>query len=161
KEADAALQVLRDEGSAVAFTEVLRQVRTDADTVKARLGRADVGPATQAIEADVAEALGEMIAALEKAIRAHREPTPPPPPGPGPRRPGKPPLVDLTQELKMVLSLQKRVHERTRLYGKLYPGEQAPSARAAAPAREREQAEMIQKELKDLARRQDNISKVT
>jgi hypothetical protein len=158
-EAEAALQVLQSEGSAAAFTLGFQQVRKDAQNIKVRLGRADTGSLTRAIEADVLETLKEMREALKKAIKENEQNPPPPRPRPPPD--SKPPLVDLMQELKMVLGLQKRVHERTRLYGRLYKGEQAPSASRASTPAERTQAQMIQKELRDLAQRQDRIGKVT
>src|SRR5262249_38924657 len=104
---------------------------------------------------DIVETLKEMVQALEKAIRDNQNSNqPPPPPGPN----AEPPLVNLLQQLKMVYALQRRVNARTELYGRRYPGEQLPSARAE---REKESYELVRKELLDLSGRQDRIAKVT
>ena len=66
-EADTALAVLRDDGTAVAFPEALEQARDDRRQIVRRLDRAEVGPLTQTIEEDVISALKEMIEALEQA----------------------------------------------------------------------------------------------
>src|SRR5207249_3911871 len=50
KEAHQAVLLLEAEGSAEAFLEVFVQVREDMKTVQRRLGKADVGKVTQAIE---------------------------------------------------------------------------------------------------------------
>ena len=56
--------------------------------------------------------------------------------------------ISLLAELKMIRSLQIRVNTRTTSYGKQYPGEQADDTE-------------IQKELRNLAQRQDKIQKAT
>src|SRR5262249_27463739 len=122
--------------------------------------RADTSSVTVAIENDVIDTLKEMIEALKKAIKENREE--PPPPNRGPQPPDrKKPLVDLVQELKMVLGMQKRVHERTRLYGRMYPGEQVPPERDARSAAERARLAEVRKEMTDLSGRQERIGKVT
>jgi hypothetical protein len=161
KEADATLKVLREEGTAVAFVEVFEQLRNDMTTVRFRLSRTDVSTLTQAIEDDLIETLEEMIRALEKAIRDKPQEEPPSPGGDGPSPDRKPKLVNLLQQLKMIHAMQRRVHDRTELYGKLYPGEQAPPAEGEVNAEQRRQYERISKELKDLAGRQERIGKVT
>jgi hypothetical protein len=159
READAALKMVKEEGTAVAFAEVFEQVRKDMEVVKDRLGRADVASVTQAIENDLVETIKDIIRALEKAINEDEPPPPPGPPGDGPS--GKPKLVSLLQQLKMILAMQRRVHDRTELYGKRYKGEQAPLPASAANEKERKKFERIRKELKDLAGRQERIGKVT
>jgi hypothetical protein len=56
-------------------------------------------------------------------------------------------LLELIQELKMVRSLQKRVNDRTEVYGKRYPGEQAADPQ-------------IVRELRSLADRQQRIQEI-
>lgn len=161
KEADAALKILEGEGSAVAFAEVFQQVKKDMEVVKNRLTRTDVGKVTVTIENDIIETLKEMIEALKKAQKDAKSP---PPGKPKPSQSGMPQdqkLIDLLAELKMIYAMQRRVNARTQLYGKQYKGEQAPAPATAPNAKEREHYEMIQKELKDLAGRQEKIGKVT
>jgi hypothetical protein len=143
-EATKAIQLLEAEGSAVAFPEVFVQVREDMRHVTRRLGKADVGSVTQVIEEDIIATLKEMIEALKKAqqqLQANKSNS-----NSNPRQNKK--LLDLLAELKMIRSMQVRVNSRTKVYGEKYQGEQAFE-------------EGIQKELADLAGRQQKIYQVT
>ncbi|MBY0233139.1 MAG: hypothetical protein K2W96_27970 [Gemmataceae bacterium] len=160
REAEGALKLLADEGDAHAFLEVMGQLRTDMESLRARLDNVDVGKVSQRIADDIVETLKEMIAALEKAIDQN-QPPPPPPPGRRPPPPPPGPLVTKLQQLKMIHAMQKRVNGRTELYGKRYEGEQAPMPGTVPDPRERKRVEIVRKELADLARRQESIRKVT
>jgi hypothetical protein len=148
QEANKCIDILQAEGSAVAFPEVFQQLRTDMMHVQKRLDVADVFQTTQDIEQDIIDNLEEMIKALKKARDDNQSD-----PGKGDGKPGKsgkpadPKLLELVQELKMVRSLQKRLNDRTELYGKRYPGEQA-----ADPT--------IVRELRSLADRQMRIQEI-
>jgi hypothetical protein len=159
-EAEGALKVLQGEGSARAFTATFQQLLKDAKTVQNRLNRADTGKMTVTIENAMIETLKEMIEALKKQMQPP-PPGPTPPPPPEDRRPGKRPLIDLLAELKMVYSLQKRVADRTTLYGKEYSGEQAPRPTAGLTAEQREHFAMIRRELAELAESQQQIRAIT
>jgi len=145
-EADKALLLLHEDGTAVAFPEAVEQMREDMQQVVYRLARAKVGEITQAIEEDIIAALEEMIEALKKAQKDLEEGDPPPPGQPG--SPQDPPLVDVLAELKMIRALQMRVNRRTQRYSKLIEGEQA------------ERAELIDA-LQRLAEREQRIYRVT
>jgi hypothetical protein len=145
REANKAIQLLQDEGTAVAFPEVFTQVRDDAQHVARRLGKADVGSVTQTIEQDIIATLKEMIEALKKAAQQNknsRNSSQPSNSNPNQR------LIDILAELKMIRSLQVRVNNRTVAYARRYQGEQANDPD-------------IQKELTDLAQRQQKIFEVT
>jgi hypothetical protein len=161
KEASAAIKLIETEGTAVAFAEVFRQVRSDMMNVRDRLRKTDVGVVTVAIENQIIDDLGDMIEALKKARQDNKNKNKPPPPGQsGP--PPDPKLLDVLQELKLILARQKRVNARTELYGKQYEGEQAVTrVPDTMPPEEREHYEMIQKELKELASQQEKLGKVT
>jgi hypothetical protein len=149
REANKAIQLLEEEGSAVAFSEVFVQVRDDMVAVQRRLGKADVGTVTQVIEKEIIATLQEMIEALKKARQENRQQQQQQPPKPNQQGPPPPKnLIDLIAELKMIRSMQIRVNNRTITYSKEYTGEQADSPD-------------IQKELRDLATRQDKIRDVT
>jgi hypothetical protein len=151
---------VREDGSAAAFAELFEQLSRDMDVVYNRLSRTEINSVTLAIEDDIIQTLKDAIAALEKAIREIKpNKGPKQPPEDGPHR--KPKLVDLLQQLKMVHALQRRVHQRTELYGKRYKGEQAPQPDTARSQGEKTRYEQIQKELKDLADRQQRIARVT
>jgi len=146
-EANKAIQLLQEEGSAVAFPLVLEDVRDQMRVVQTRLFKTDVAQFTQSIEEDIITSLKEMIAALKKAQQdmKDRKDQPPPPPG------GQPPpskLIDTLAELKMIRSLQVQINSRTKAYAAQYPGEQADAAD-------------ICKELQGLANRQEKVYKVT
>ena len=83
-EADRALSVLREEGSAVAMPEAVGDMRDDMDQIVGRLAQDKTGEITQKIEEDVIAALEEMIAALQKAQKDLSDKKPMP--GQGSRR---------------------------------------------------------------------------
>jgi hypothetical protein len=157
KEAEAALKMIKDEGTAAAFAEVFEQVRDDMTAVLNRLLKADTGPLTRSIESDLVAAIEEIIRALEQAKRENESPGSPPGDGPS----GQPPFINLLQQLKMIHAMQRRIHDRTALYGKRYPGEQVPNPSTAVNDKEREKFARIQKELQDLAGRQKRIGRAT
>jgi len=154
-----AVRLVEEEGSAIAFAEVFKQVRDDMVKVTNRLKVADVGGVTQAIEKDIIDTLKEMIDALKKEQKQRKaRKSQPKPPG----KPSPPPLIDLLAELKMVRSMQLRVNGRTATYHKEYPGaEQFPDLSNMKDPKEKAKAEMIQGELKNLSDRQEQITKTT
>ena len=127
-EAEKALTLLREEGSAVAFPQALVQVRDDMRQVAGLLAEAKVGQVTQEIEEDVMAALEEMIEALEVAQEDAEKRRNQPPSGGRPGEPRDPSLVDLLAEIKMIRALQLRVNKRTERYSKLIGGERAENA---------------------------------
>jgi len=159
KEADTALELLRGEGSSVAFPVVFDFVRDLMLNVEKRLRKTDAGATTVATEDEIIASLEEMIDALKKARKENGQ-QPPGQPGQGGGQPQNQPLLQEIQELKMIRNMQLRVNRMTETYGKEYKGEQAP-APAKASADEKEKAEMLQTELKKLADRQEKIYEVT
>lgn len=146
-EANKALQLLEEDGTAVAVPQVLEQCRDDMKVVQARLFKTDVGQFTQQVEEEIIAALKEVIEALKRAQQEIKDKqNQPPPPGGGP--PPDQRLITILAELKMIRSLQVRVNQRTTSYGKQYPGEQADDPD-------------IQKELRGLGQRQIKIEKAT
>nr|BAL52361.1 hypothetical protein HGMM_F01A04C08 [uncultured Planctomycetota bacterium] len=146
-EADRAIALVQAEGSAVAFAEVLQQVRQDMARVSTRLYKTDPGTETQAIERDIIDMLKEMIEALKKAqdnIRQQQQQ--------GGNQGGNPDrnqrLIDLIAELKMIRSMQERIYRRTVMYGKKYQGEAATTP------------DIVQ-ELRELAQRQLKLHQIT
>ncbi len=144
-EADKALNLLREEGSSVAFPEAVEQMRDNMLEVTHRLEGADTGPTTQIIEQLIVETLEEMIFALQKEMeKLKQQEGEPPPPG----EPQDPPLVDMLAELKMIRSLQNQINRLTRAYGMEFEGEQTTDP---------EQIRV----LNDLSNRQDRIQEAT
>jgi tRNA(Met) C34 N-acetyltransferase TmcA len=160
-----ASRLVEEEGSAVAFAEVFKQVHADMVKVQKRLTVPDVGEITQNIEKDIIETLKEMIEALKKAQKENQQKKQKPKeqkPMEGQQKPPDQDLIDLLAELKMIRSMQTRVNKRTEDYHKFYPGvEQVPDTAAIKDAKERAQTEMVQQELKNLTDRQDKIKSIT
>jgi ClpP class serine protease len=145
-EADKALAVLREEGTAVAFPEAVTEMRDDMQQVVDRLAQAKVGEVTQGIEKDIIVALEEMIASLQKAQKD--KDSKPTPGQPAPDEDSDPPLVDTLSELKMIRALQMRVNLRTQRYAEMTKTEQT------------ETPELLEA-LKRLAEREQRIHQVT
>ncbi len=145
-EADKALTLMRDDGTAVAFLEAAGQMREDMQQVVERLAQSKVDRMTQGIEEDILAALEDMIGALVKAQKDLEDKKQQQPSMQGEMR--DPPLVDLLSELKMIRALQMRVNSRTERYSKMIDGEQATAT------------EMLEA-LKRLAERQERIYRVT
>ncbi len=119
-EADKALAILREDGSASAFPEAVEQLRSDIEAVVGYLARFKVDTITQGVEEDIIAAIEEMIAALQKAQKQQQDQKGKPQPGQG--GPQDPPLLDQLAELKMIRALQMRVNTRTQKYNKLVDG---------------------------------------
>jgi hypothetical protein len=147
QEAVRARELIISEGSAVAFAEVFTQLLDDIKLAQKNLNKTDVGVFTQKVERDIIDTLIEMIEAVKTAQQEMKQQQGQPqqgnPPPPGQQQK----LIDLLAELKMIRSMQARVNKRTQDFSKLFPGE-----RADAPD--------IQKELHNLADRQDKIKKI-
>lgn len=146
READKALNVLREEGSSVAFPEAVEQLREDMRTVAGRLARNDVGELTQTIEQDIIEALEELIDALQREMEEKKDEQQQSQQSPA----GQPErvLVDQLAELKMLRSLQIRINRRTKQLGEIISGEQAT------------QADVVER-LQELGRRQERVQDAT
>jgi hypothetical protein len=134
-EADKTLDLLKAEGSAVAFAGVLQEVRSDMAGVQKRLTDADVGPITQEVEANIIALLKEMAAALKKQQQEmqqqQQQQQQQPQSGPQPNQA----LVNKIAELKLIRSLQVQVNSRTKLLGGKTPGEQTDDPKLAAELR--------------------------
>jgi hypothetical protein len=147
-EADRALAILREEGSAVALPEAVGNLRDDMEEIVVRLAQLKVGELTQTTEADVIAALEEIIGTLQQAQKdlEKNKQRPQQPMQPG--DPQEPPLVDQIAELKMIRALQLRVNKRTQRYAELTETEQA------------DKPDLV-KALQRLAEREQRVHKVT
>jgi hypothetical protein len=118
-----ALELLKQDGTAVAFPEAIEQLIEDMDQTTTWLGEAKVGELTQALEQDIIAALEEMLAALEKAQQDLEQKQQQPGQQQQEGEPEEPPLVDSLAELKLIRSLQMWVNKRTMFYSKLLDGQ--------------------------------------
>lgn len=112
-DADKALSILKEEGSAVAFPRTVEQMRDDIAQTVDLLAAVKVDELTLAIEEDIIAALKELIEALQQAKKDMKDKKQPPP-GES-QGENEQPLVDRIAELKMIRALQMRVNRRTRL----------------------------------------------
>ena len=116
---------------------------------------------TQAIEKDIIDTLKDMIEAVKGAIKENKQQQQQGSPKAGSPSPQNQKLIDQLQELKMVRAMEIRVYKRTVVYGKEFPhAEQLPLPKNISDAAARKKAEIILKELKDLAEFQDKIRNV-
>ncbi len=127
-EAEKALTLLREEGSAVAMPEALGQIRDDMRQVAGLLAKAKLGRLTQETEEDIMAALEEMLEAMEVARKDADQRRNRPPPDGASSEPQDPSLVDMLAEIRMIRALQLRINKRTERYAKLISGDRAENA---------------------------------
>jgi hypothetical protein len=114
-----ALALLRDDGSAVAVPEALRQIHDDCVQAASRLSRGSINGETTGIVTDIVDGLEELLAALEKSRREQEQRQQEGGAQGRAAEPGEQPLVDQLAELKMLRSLQLRVNGRTQRFSQL------------------------------------------
>lgn len=150
-EADRALLLLREEGSSVAFPEVVRQIRDDTARVADLLNETKIDIISQGIQQDILAALEEMILALQKAQRDLEEQQrqeQQPPGSPPPSGQSEQPLVESIAELKLIRTMQLRIQGTTHRYADLIE-EGQNTAQDLLPV------------LRELAERQDRLDQIT
>ncbi|MBB3210041.1 hypothetical protein FHS27_005887 [Rhodopirellula rubra] len=155
-EADRAMLLLKEEGSSVAFPEVILQLREDTKRVTTRLGQSKIDAVTQGIQSDILAALEEMIAALAKAQRDNekKQQQQQQDGGPQPNQgSGEEPLVQALAELKLLRTMQSRIQGTTDRYGDLLDVDSAGG--------DNSNGEEILPLLRDLAQRQDRLYQIT
>jgi hypothetical protein len=150
-QADRCLTLLLEEGSSIAFPEVVQQIRDDMESVSERLAETKIGTITQDMEQEIIDSLEEMIAAFQKAQQDMEKPRSGQPSQPGEN--GEQPLVDALAELKMIRSLQMRVNLRTQRYAKLLDNVEDPVGQAAT--------EDLRRALGELGEREARIQQIT
>jgi len=162
-EADRAMLLLREEGSSVAFPEVILQLREDTKRVATRLGQSKIDGVTQGIQNDILAALEEMIDALAKAQRdlekkkqQQQQPQQGQPSGQGSQ---EEPLVESLAELKLIRTMQTRIRSTTDRYGELLQNDNAQELENSEVPEN--VGEDILPLLRDLAQRQDRLYQIT
>ncbi|MCH2130338.1 MAG: hypothetical protein MK179_14430 [Pirellulaceae bacterium] len=151
-EADRTLTLLEDEGSSIAFPEVVGQVRDDMLQVAERLAASKVSQVTQGIEQDIIAALEEMIEALQREQKRGQTDGPQSPPG---RPPGDDdrPLVDILAELRMIRSMENRIYQRTKRYANMLDNAEDLAGQAVDPD--------LSSAIRKLGKRQKKIHQIT
>jgi len=146
-EAEHALELLKEQGSSVAFPEALEQMRENMVTVSDRLIRGDTASTTQVIEELIVETLDEMILALQQEMDRKKDQK---------RQQQQqqqqdeqePELVQKIAELKIIRTLQNQINRLTRVIGRDVEEGQA---------RDPDQLKLTD----DLARRQKRLQQAT
>ncbi len=119
-EADRAMLLLREEGSSVAFPEVVDAIRSDTTKVADRLAETKIDQVTQGMQKDILAALEEMIAALQKAQRDLEQKKQEQQQGqPQQQGQGEQPLVESLAELKLIRTMETRIKSTTDRYAEL------------------------------------------
>lgn len=149
-EADRALLLLREEGSSVAFPEVLVQIRSDMERVADRLASVQLDGVTTAIQEDILASLEEMLAALQQAQRdleeQRQQEQQPAPPGQS-SGDQQQPLIEQIAELKLIRSMETRILNSTQRY--------------AETATDPDQADQMRQLIRELAQRQSSLYRIT
>ena len=152
-DADAALILLREDGTAQAMVESLLQARFDMEDIKSRLDGVKLDSVTIAVEDAVIAALQEMLEAIDMAIKEaeKRKENPPQSDSPPGGEQETEPLIQALSELRMIRSMQQRVNDRTGRYEK-----EVEQLRAEANP----DFESIKQKVEELARQQNRISRI-
>lgn len=156
-EGERALLLLKEEGSSAAFPEALVQVNRDSASVANRLDSGDVGKVTLVIQADIVQALEEMVEALAKIKKENEEKKQQrqqqQQQGGGQQDQSQQPLINKLAELRLIRTLQVRVNKRTSTLSQMLDNPTDPIGQA--------KAKDLMEQLQDLGKRQDNIESVT
>ena len=147
-EATKALEVLKADGSSVAFPEAVVQLDEDIRSVIARLSDENCGSLTILIEQDIVAALQEIVVALQKEMQKNRDEQGQPPGEQQQDQKKDPSLVDKLAELKMLKTLQMRINRRTAHLSEMFEGDQATDPEVA-------------EQLQELAARQGRLQRAT
>ena len=141
-EAHAALKLLEEDGTTAVFPEFVIEIRDDLNNIGIRLQDGKTGVTTQGMQEEVEVMLTLLIDSLRKQIEENQgQGGPPDPFG------GEPPLVPRSAELKLILKLQTRVHERTVTYDNTVPEPERTTEEAVDNAAEIAKKEARVKEL--------------
>ena len=151
-EAEKALVLLREEGSSVAFPEVVQQMRDDMFQVVERLAQTQVGQVTQGIEQDIIRSLEEMIEALQRAQQEREEQQQQQQQQGSGQSPDQA-LIDILAELKMIKAMEQRVYKRTERYARLLDDQEDLAGQATQPD--------LHSAIRQLGERQRRIHKIT
>lgn len=148
-DADAALIVLREDGTAQAMTESLAQTRFDMVDVQERLARGDAGALTQEIEQSIIQALEEMLDVIEAAKKESekRQQQQAEQQAGGGASEDEQRLIDILSELRMIRQMQTRVNDRTQRYERM-----AVEPNADLPT--------LGRQVEELARQQSRIARI-
>ncbi len=149
-EADRAMLLLREEGSSVAFPEVVSQIRDDMQRVAERLTASRLDAVTLGLQDDILAALEEMIAALQKAQRdleKQRQQEQQQGQQQQGQQSGEQPLVEQIAELRLIRTMETRIMSTTERYARMVEGS--------------EDVGDVLPLIRDLAERQSNLYRVT
>lgn len=142
QEADQALTILKEEGTTVAFPQIVTQIRDDSRVAGDQLAGADVSELTQGLQKGIEEALRELLEAVKKK-QEELQSAPDESEG-GQSQDQNPPLLPGSAELKLLRSCQMRINSATSRLDAQRSGENAGPSLTA--------------ELKRLAERQKQVS---
>lgn len=153
-EADKALELLKEEGSSIAFPESLMQIRDDMQEVSNRLAQSKLDDLTIAIEEDIIAGLEELLESLKQAQqeqekRQNQQQQQQQQQG----SPGDEPLVDQIAELRLIKSMQIRVNQRTNRYAAMLDDADDEVGQA--------ENDDLKAQLRELAERQNRIYDIT
>jgi hypothetical protein len=127
-EARDALKLLEEDATTAVFPPLVEQLAEDLGAVKKRLLAHETGEPVQQAQRDVEDLLAMLINALRKTIEMKGE-------GQAGNCNGKPPLVPVSAELKMLRYLQERVNKSTKDF-EVRPAEQKQTVAGKADSQQ-------------------------
>lgn len=141
-QADQTLQILVEEGTTVVFPQIIEQIRDDGREVAGKIASADVGPTVQAAQAELEQAIRDLLGAVKKMQEELQQQD-----QQGGGGGGNQPLLPGSAELKLLRSCQLRVNSSTEAL-------QSDKLRPEVPS-----ADIISR-LEKLEKRQEEVSKM-
>ncbi|TWT96097.1 hypothetical protein Pla108_31790 [Botrimarina colliarenosi] len=129
--AEQALRVVRADGSSRVFDDALSQTVDDIRSAEDRLRQGLIDATTVALERLVADALTEMIAAVDESLDDLDKQRQPPKGAPQAQQGGDPGLVSKLAELRMIRAIQARLMRQTEVWRSAAETGEAPAAEVA------------------------------
>lgn len=109
EQAATCLHILDEEGSTIAFPQVVEQLSEDMASSADRLAGSDVGTVTQAIQQEIVDTLEQLLDAVKKMQQENEQQQS----QQGQQANKDPPLLPASAELKLLRSSQVRINSRT------------------------------------------------
>lgn len=111
RDAASCLHILDEDGTTIVFPRVVQQISEDMETVADRLARYKAAAFTQSIEAEIVDALEQLLEAVQQMQQENEQQQGMPMDGDA----GESPLLPPSAELKLLRASQTRINSRTTL----------------------------------------------
>jgi hypothetical protein len=144
RECSQTVNLLREDGSAVAMLLAVEDIESDMQSVSSWLQESNVGELTQSVQKDILESLKQLIETTQKEMQEMKNPERQEQQQQGPQQ-QQSALVELMAEIRVLRNLQLQVNRRTKQVDRLF--QTAPAADQGP----------LQKQIRELAERQQRL----